>query len=213
MESSIAVFLWRRPACERLPTKYYNSRWTIHKCGACFENAYVCVKRTVVISKPDASPRACGMLFRRLYSHRITCTVISAAYLRLFRHSFQSMKMNTPVHCLEGILSQRVDEQQMHWLTEWITNLLLLLRLSLHWNTHGASNARWSWQTLIHHLDPDSCCLCFNLRLQQFNILLLHWWRYILSLASEHTEISEMQFQQCTCVKRTVVICKCEAKC
>ena len=41
------------------------------------------------------------------------------------------MKMNIPVHCLEGILSPRVDEQQMHWLTEWITKLLLLLLLFL----------------------------------------------------------------------------------
>ena len=33
-----------------------------------------------------------------------------------------SMKMNTPMHCLEGILPPGVDEQQMHWLTEWIPN-------------------------------------------------------------------------------------------
>ena len=30
------------------------------------------------------------------------------------------MLMNTPMHCLEGLLVSRVDEQQMHWLTEWI---------------------------------------------------------------------------------------------
>ena len=35
------------------------------------------------------------------------------------------MLMNTPVHCLEGLLVSRVDEQQMHWLTEWISNMSL----------------------------------------------------------------------------------------
>ena len=35
--------------------------------------------------------------------------------------------MTTPVHCLEGLLVPRVDEQQMRWLTEWIPKLQLLL--------------------------------------------------------------------------------------
>ena len=84
MESSIAVFLWRRPACERLPTKQF------HKANfACTALNYwtLCiVKRTVVIWNCDASPQPCSMVVCRLYSHRITSTVISAAYLRLFRH-------------------------------------------------------------------------------------------------------------------------------
>ena len=37
------------------------------------------------------------------------------------------MLMNIPVHCLEGLLVPRVDEQQMRWLTEWIAKLQLLL--------------------------------------------------------------------------------------
>ena len=36
------------------------------------------------------------------------------------------MLMNIPVHCLEGLLVPRVDEQQMRWLTEWIAKLQLL---------------------------------------------------------------------------------------
>jgi len=36
------------------------------------------------------------------------------------------MLMNIPVHCLEGLLVSRVDEQQMRWLTEWIAKLQLL---------------------------------------------------------------------------------------
>ena len=41
------------------------------------------------------------------------------------------MLMNIPVHCLEGLLVSRVDEQQMRWLTEWIAKLLLMLLLEL----------------------------------------------------------------------------------
>ena len=41
------------------------------------------------------------------------------------------MLMNTPVHCLEGLLVPRVDEQQMHRLTEWIVNLAMALDLVL----------------------------------------------------------------------------------
>ena len=37
------------------------------------------------------------------------------------------MLMTTPVHCLEGLLVPRVDEQQMRWLTEWIPKWQLLL--------------------------------------------------------------------------------------
>ena len=37
------------------------------------------------------------------------------------------MLMIIPVHCLEGLLVPRVDEQQMRWLTEWIPKLQLLL--------------------------------------------------------------------------------------
>ena len=41
------------------------------------------------------------------------------------------MLMNIPVHCLEGLLVPRVDEQQMRWLTEWIAKLKQLLLLCL----------------------------------------------------------------------------------
>ena len=37
------------------------------------------------------------------------------------------MLMIIPVHCLEGLLVPRVDEQQMRWLTEWIPKWQLLL--------------------------------------------------------------------------------------
>ena len=37
------------------------------------------------------------------------------------------MLMIIPVHCLEGLLVPRVDEQQMRWLTEWIPKLQLML--------------------------------------------------------------------------------------
>ena len=37
------------------------------------------------------------------------------------------MLMIIPVHCLEGLLVPRVDEQQMRWLTEWIPKSQLLL--------------------------------------------------------------------------------------
>ena len=35
------------------------------------------------------------------------------------------MLMIVPVHCLEGLLVSRVDEQQMHRLTEWVPEALL----------------------------------------------------------------------------------------
>ena len=59
------------------------------------------------------------------------------------------MLMNTPVHCLEGLLVSRVDEQQMHWLTEWILNMVLLLwhMLLLHLNNTAVKT----------HGGPDKC--------------------------------------------------------
>ena len=52
MESSIAVFLWRRPACERLPTNIAHvRRLPIH----CEQGRGV--KHTVVMGCADSRPR------------------------------------------------------------------------------------------------------------------------------------------------------------
>ena len=79
------------------------------------------------------------------------------------------MLMNTPVHCLEGLLVSRVDEQQMHWLTEWISNMSLFFGGAL------VQNTRRTLPASVVYVSGQIRCLCFNLRLQQLKILLLHW--------------------------------------
>ena len=79
-------------------------------------------------------------------------------------------------------------------LVDWMDSKFIAVGPTNSYSGVACENARWSYAILIHHLRPDIVCLCFNLRLQQLKILLLHWWRCIQSLSSEHNEISEMQF-------------------
>ena len=58
------------------------------------------------------------------------------------------MLMNIPMHCLEGLLVSRVDEQQVHWLSEWISNMFLLFGISCS-KTHGGQCLRESSMSVI----------------------------------------------------------------
>ena len=183
MESSIAVFLWRRPACERLPTKQFHKQKL--QCTAL-------IFWILNIENARWSFQAVMLHLRLALWWFVDCTR-TGSLLQWFLQLTFDFSDTDLIH--EDEYTSALLGRHLVTLSWWAANALVDW---MDYKQH-TENARWSCTMLIHHLFRYTACLCFNLRLQQLNLLLLHWWRYIQSLSSEQTKISEMQPWKINC--------------